>query len=121
MPSPDEVNGLLRRAHAILSQYFNNIYDNAMKAYKLFGRGGLVVKFDSLDELTAFADGAIDMRRANYFDIMQLSRLKHSEIVDCVRRYDPFSEFVLVAMVLLSPSAKFAYNVSIYGCRERSQ
>jgi hypothetical protein len=120
-PAPDVVNGLLRRAHDILNRQFVNIYEHAMKAYKLFGRGGLVVRFDSLLELQDFVDGKIDMRRATYFDMMQLSRLKHEEIVECVRSYDPFNEFVLVAMVLLRDHAQFGYNVSIYGRKPQPQ
>lgn len=112
-----DVNALLREAHGILRCYFLNIYEQATKAYKLFGRGSLVVRFESLEELHQFVGGKIAMHRATFFDMLQLARMNHVEIVDAVRTYDPFSEFVMTTMVVLPESRQFGYNVSVYGLK----
>jgi hypothetical protein len=119
---------MLQLAHSTVLLQCPDIYGHAMKGYSICGRGALLVRFDTVEELRCFVrgtepepdeDGGVEeskdadsMVDTNYYDIFTLGHLRSAEVNDCITKYDPAKSFVLITSVV-TPERKLAFSVSV--------
>lgn len=126
----DETSELLQLAHSIVLLQCPNIFLHSRRGYDVGGRGALLVRFESVDDLRAFNagkknDGGVEESKGddakkntdeflnvNYFDIFTLGHLRSAEVNECVTKYDPCTSFVLITSVVTA-DRRLGFSVSV--------